>query len=292
MNNFDSHLKKCAKEDDFEVPESVIKKIEETLSSLPEKIIRPRKKSYASSIIGIAACLALVFLVVLPNCSVAYAKALENVPVLNRIIDVVTIRNYTYRDNNHELDLSVPNVEGTSPAENYINKSVDELTSILANKFEDDRKLYGDKVKSSIYSDYSVVTNNDQWFTLKIRVNEVTATNNIYFKYYHIDKISGKIVELSDLAEDNSFYSKLNAEIKRQMKAEMDADSEKIYWLDGDESGNDYIVQGENHNFYWAENGDLVIVFDKYEVSPGYMGTPEFAISKSVLGDSLSAKYR
>lgn len=292
MNNFDSHLKKCAKEDDFEVPESVSRKIEDTLSSLPEKMVKPRKKSYTASIIGMAACLALVFLVVLPNCSSAYAKALENVPVLNRIVDVVTIMNYSYRDDNHELDINVPSVEGTSTAENFINKSVDELTTILADKFEDELELYGDEVRSSIYVDYDVVTNNDNWFTLKIRVNELTATSNIYFKYYHIDKISGQIVELSDLAEDNSFYSKLNAEIKRQMEAEMAADSEKTYWLDGDESGNDYIVQGENHNFYWAKNGDMVIVFDKYEVSPGYMGTPEFAISKSILGESLSAKYR
>lgn len=292
MNNFDSHLKQCAKEDDFEVPESVSKKIEETLSSLPERIFKKSKKTYVANILGVAACLVIVFLVVLPNCSSAYAKALENVPVLNRIVDVVTIMNYSYRDNNHELDINVPNIEGTSPAENYINKSVDELTNILADKFEDDLEIYGDKVSSSIYVDYDVVTNNDKWFTLKIRVNEVTSTSNRYYKYYHIDKISGQIVDLPDLAGDTSFYSKLNAEIKRQMEAEMKADSEKSYWLDGDEAGNDYVEVGENHNFYWAESGDLVIVFDKYEVAPGYMGTPEFAISKSVLGDSLSAKYR
>lgn len=292
MKNFDSHLKKCAKEDDFEVPESVSKRIEQTLSSLPERVFKKPAKTYVSNFLSAAACLVLVFLVVLPNCSSAYAKALENVPVLNRIVDVVTIRNYSYRDDNHELDLSVPNIGGTSPAENYINKSVDELTSILVDKFEDEVELYGDKVSSSIYLDYDVVTNNDTWFTLKIRVNEVTATNNIYYKYYHIDKISGQIVELPDLAADDGFYSKLNAEIKRQMIAEMEADSNEIYWLDGNVSGNDYIEQGKNHNFYWAENGDLVIVFDKYEVTPGYMGTPEFTISKSVLGDSLSAKYR
>ena len=37
-----------------------------------------------------------------------------------------------------------------------------------------------------------------------------------------------------------------------------------------------------NQNFYFSENGNIVIVFDKYEVGPGSSGAPEFEIDKSI----------
>ena len=33
-----------------------------------------------------------------------------------------------------------------------------------------------------------------------------------------------------------------------------------------------------NH-WYYNQDGDLVITFDKYEIAPGAMGSPEFVIS-------------
>ncbi len=81
MNNFDSHLKRCAKEDDYTVPESVSKQIDDTLASLPDNS-NCRRRRVIRPFLYAAACLMLVFLVVLPNCSPAYAQALENIPVI------------------------------------------------------------------------------------------------------------------------------------------------------------------------------------------------------------------
>ena len=293
MNKFDSHLKKCAKEDDFKVPEGVSKVIDDTLSSLPDNVNRRRKKVYLKQILSAAACLPLVFFVVLPNCSTAYAQALENIPVISSIIKVVTVRNYIYSDDNHDLNISVPHIENESgDAESYINKDVDELTKILSDRFYEELDLDGDEGHSSVYVDYEVVTNTDKWFTLRLRVFEAAGSSNTYYKYYHIDKIKGCIVELSDLAVDDSFYSKLKTEVQRQMKVEMDADKDIEYWLEDDPFGTYYLEPGENSNFYWNDDGDLVIVFNKYDAAPGFMGTPEFTVKKSVLGDSLVPEYR
>ena len=35
-------------------------------------------------------------------------------------------------------------------------------------------------------------------------------------------------------------------------------------------------------NFYFSENGNIVIVFDKYEVGAGSSGAPEFEINKEI----------
>ena len=42
----------------------------------------------------------------------------------------------------------------------------------------------------------------------------------------------------------------------------------------------------------WDKDGNLVIVFDKYEVAPGGMGTPEFVIEKGSISDILKPEYR
>ena len=293
MNKFDSHLKKCAKEDDLEVPESVKKAIDDTLSSLPDNVSHWRKKVYVKHFLSAAACLLLVFLVVLPNCSPAYAQSLENIPVISSIIEVVTVRNYKYSDDNYSLDINVPHVTGQNgDAENYINKDVDEMTELISDLFYKDIELTKGKGHGTVHVDYEVVTNTDNWFTLKLLVCEAYGSGNTYYRYYHIDKIKGCIVELSDLAVDDSFYSKLKAEVERQMKVEMDADKEIKYWLEDDPFGVYYLEPGENGNFYWNDDGDLVIVFNKYDAAPGFMGTPEFTVKKSVLGDSLVPEYR
>ena len=292
MNNFDSHLKKCAKEDDYKVPESVSKAIDDTLSSLPDNT-NCRRRKIIKQVLSTAACLLLVFLVVLPNCSPAYAQALEDIPVISSIIEVVTVRNYKYSDDNHTLDINVPHVTGqNSDAESYINKDIDEMTKLLSDWFYKELEADGGKGHGSVNVDYDVVTNTDKWFTLKLRVYEAYGSGNTYYKYYHIDKTKGCIVELSDLAVDDSFYSKLKAEVQRQMKVEMSEDKDIECWLEDDPFGVFYLEPGENSNFYWNSDGDLVIVFNKYDAAPGFMGTPEFTVKKSVLGDSLVPEYR
>ena len=76
------------------------------------------------------------------------------------------------------------------------------------------------------------------------------------------------------------------------MKLQMENDSRVVYWLDDSIIGKDYVSLTENHNFYWNDNGDLVIIFDKYEVCPGAMGTPEFVIDKGVFKDILKSEYK
>lgn len=41
-------------------------------------------------------------------------------------------------------------------------------------------------------------------------------------------------------------------------------------------------ILGEVQNFYFSENGNIVIVFDKYEVGAGSSGAPEFEINKEI----------
>lgn len=293
MNDFDKYIKSMASEENTDIPDSVKNKIEETLAALPEKNIHIKKTKILPRIAATAACFIFVIFFLLPNVSVAYAETFEEIPIIGRLIKVITVRNYFYSDDYHEMDIDVPKVSGEDgDAADYINNDVNKLTDTLVKQFYKDLDSIGDSGHSSIYVDYETVTNTESWFTLKMRVHEAAGSSNTYYKYYHIDKKSGKIIKLSDLSEDEGFLETLEKEIRQQMRSQMDNDSSKIYWLDDSIIGKDYVAVTPEHNFFWNENGDLVIVFDKYEVAPGAMGTPEFTVDKALISDMLKSEYK
>lgn len=290
MNEFEEYMKASAEK--REVPNSVKDRIETALSNLPDGKLKITKITLFTKIMTAAACFVFTFLFLLPNVSPAYAQVMEDIPVISDIIEVVTIRNYFYSDENHELDISVPEIEnGQNAATDYINKSVGELTQILADRFYDDLETLGNQAHTSLYVNYDVVTNTESWFTLKITVFEAAGSSNTYYKYYHIDKLTGKIVKLGDIAADEEFYSIIENEIKRQMKVRMEENDDLIYWVEDSPFGSNIVDVGADHNFYFDGDGNVVIVFDKYEVSPGFMGTPEFTVEKELLAEHLSVEF-
>ena len=292
MNDFDKFIRNNIDEKYAEIPESVKDNIEQVLNSLPEKEHTHKKAKILPQIAAVAACFVFITLFVFPNISVAYAHSLEKVPVLGNIIKVVTIRNYFYDDGNHEMNIDVPQIEGEDINAGLINKDVDDLTNALMNQFYKDLEVAGNNGYGSIRVDYETTANTGNWFTLKLSVIETAASSNNYFVFYHIDKNQGKIIKLKDLFTTDDFSDILVTEIKRQMQEQMNADENVKYWLNDSEIGEDIIAVTPEHNFYWNNDGNLVIVFNKYEVAPGYMGTPEFVIEKSVIRHILKGEYK
>ena len=293
MNDFDKYIKSKAAQEQTEIPDSVKNRIEQTLADLPEKKPVIKQIRILPRIAAAAACFIFITLFLLPNVSVAYAQALEQIPVIGDIVQVVTIRNYFYADDKHEMGIDVPQIEGEdSEAVDYINKDVSELTTALVNQFYKDLEITGNNGYGSIHVDYEATMNTDRWFTLKLSVIETAASSNTYFEFYHIDKKQGKIVELGDLFNTDKFSDILVAEIKKQMQEQMANDENISYWINNSEIGEEFATVSADHNFYWNENGDLVIIFDEYEVGPGSMGTPEFVIDRDVIKDILKSEFK
>jgi hypothetical protein len=294
MKKFDRYIKAQLLKEETAIPESVQCKIDWALMNLPENeaVLASRKPRYVyDRIAAAAACFVFVFLLLLPNVSMVYAQALEQIPVIGKIVKVVTIRNYFYLDDKHELDISVPQIEeDENKAIDYINADAEELTEALVQRFYHDLDELGSEFHGSVYVDYEVITNTENWFTLKLRVNEAYGSGNTYYKYYNLDKVTGKIATLSDIVKDEAFYAVAENEIKEQMRQRMQQDSTVKYWIqgiNGNAPSEDFVMVTPEHNYYWDEDGNLVIPYDKYEVAPGYMGTPEFVIDYKLIQDML-----
>lgn len=292
MNPFDKMLFQMAKQEKIPVPEQTSQKIEDVLSQLPQrKVVR---FSPLRRIAAVAASLVFVFLFLLPNVSVTYAETLEQVPILGELIRVVTIRNYVYSDDYHDMSIDVPNIEDATmgSAAEEINKDVDALTQQLMDQFYADAESIGEDGHTAVYADYEIVTNTDQWFTLKLSVHLASGSGSAYFVYYNVDRSQDQIVQLGDLFTDDSYAEVLRQDILAQMKQRMEEDPSLVYWTEDSNMGQDFIDLQPEHNYYFDDAGNLVIPFDEYEVAPGYMGCPEFTIQRSVFESLLNDAYR
>ena len=282
MNHtFDAEMRKALREDPIPVPDHVHRRTEELLASLPECTAEKKLVRFPRSLqrmVSVAACFLFVMLVVLPNTSVAYARAVEDIPVIGRLVQVFTIRNYDYFDGSHELEADIPAVNDPFNREpgDLINKNVTELTDAVIADFYAEVERHGGEGFGALHITHETLCSTERWFTLRLTVNESSASSSSVIHIYHIDRISGKYVTFGDLF-DSDDREVLERMILADMRAQMAADDNVSYWSEEEEPG--FAALDAEQNFYFAENGDLVIVYDEFAVAPGYMGNPEFTIA-------------
>ncbi len=268
---------------------------------------RRRNKLYKFRVGGSAVAAAALLLVVLPNTNSKIAEAMGDIPILGGIVRVVTIDKYVFDNGNSKANVEVPQIENTdientntgntntdsNNSENNNSNAIDETnqeiidyTDLLVKQFE---KEVGDSsdMHKELDVSWEVVTDTEEWFTLRINVLEVQASGYEYSKFYHFNKQTGKIATLSDLFKADTDYVKVISEnIKEQMRAQI-KNEDKTYFIDTEDGLDNFEAIKPDQNFYFNADNELVIAFDEYEVAPGYMGAPEFIIDNSVTSSIL-----
>lgn len=271
----------------LQAPQSVKRKIVTMHPFLPNKQGASQALKICSHIAVTVVCLLCTFML---NMSPVYAQSTENTSTDKDLIRVFTARNYSYSACNHEMDMDVPNLSDPrcSEAAGQINKEVDAWTARLAEQFYSQLEADGDKGHGAVFVDYEVLMSTKNWFTLKLTVSTVTGSSNQYYKIYNINRSTGKIVTFSDLFCTSEFGRVIKQNILKQMKERTEKNSNLVYFTEPEASWEISHTQ----NFYFNENGELVIPFDKYAVAPGSMGNPEFTISKETLSCILRPEYK
>ena len=140
--------------------------------------------------------------------------------------------------------------------------------------------------------DYTVITDNDRLFSIRFDQLLVMASGVQTVKIYHIDKQTGEMINLAGLFKEGADYiTAVSENIKVQMKEQMAADEYIMYYLDSEVPEWDFQSVKEDTTFYVNENGKLTIVFDEYEVAPGYMGSVEFEIPTEAIEDLVQEGF-
>lgn len=271
-----------------------------------------KKKMIRFRIIATAA--AAVLLVILPNTGAEVAYAMGSLPVVGKLFQAVTFRDYQYESERFEANVEVPQIivedvekrgEGENEkreAENVeeenrngdvqqtveeINFDIEQVTNQLIEEFQESAELgesYG-----TLEIHHETVTDNENYFTLKLSMYRGAGSGYESYKFYTVDKRTGKQIQIGDLFQEGSNYNEiLSEDIKEQMRAQMAEDEGQVYWVDYEEVPEwNWERLKDDQNFYFDAEGNIVIVFDEYEVAPGYMGAREFTVERSVFENIL-----
>ena len=285
----DRKIKKAVKCENVKAPDNFSKIIDETLNRLEDTHREFNKKPTFRITFKFASAMIVLVLLILPNISNDISYAMQGIPVVGNIVKVITIRRYFDKEGNSELDIEIPVLENEDKTSQIVNDDVNKLTQRIIDMYNEEKDPEN---HLSVKLESEVLENSENWFTLKLALSEVRAGSNIRYKIYHVDKKKDKIMKLSDLFIDDSIKTCISDEIKRQMISRMENDENETYWVDNEIADFNFKTIEKNQEFYFSKDGNIVIVFDKYEVAPGAMGAPEFEIDKEIYKEFLKEEYK
>lgn len=285
MNKYDKYLRRNAGRERVVMPEEMSENIDDILEMLLERTTS-RKRQIFPVVSRVAAGLLIALFIIMPNINAEVAYAMSKIPVVGSFVKVITIAEYNYNDEYHSENVKIPEVEldgsGQSSLED-LNLDIKTQTDMAIELFRETCEQFPD-AHLGLYIDYETITNTENWFALKLIIASVSANNSVELKYYNIDKENGTVVSLSELfVEDFDYVTALSEELCRQMSIQNEEFGEVVYWVytyNELETVFDKIY--EEQNYYFNEAGELVIVLDKYQAAPGYIGCPEFVIPREV----------
>lgn len=290
----------------------------ETMKSAIEKAKKEQEKNNKVIVsrrwMATAAGLALA-LIILPNTSKTVAYAMSQIPVLGKLVEVVTFRDYQYEDNRNIADVDVPELvmvtqeevdttvikdvagealieeESMQQKEETLKKSMEEINAeiqVITEPFIEEFKanLEREEGYQSLGVKSEVIHTTQDYFTLKLICYTAEGSSAEWYYYYTIDLNTGERLELEDIFTEGADYvTPISENIISQMREKMAEDEMNMYWLDDEIEELNFNAIKEDQSFYLDENGNVVISFNEGDVAPMYMGVVEFTIPNEVISD-------
>ncbi len=216
-------------------------------------------------------------------------------PVPDKIITVSTFKQLTIEEETFNADIRIPLISGLENKE--LENSLNEKYLVEGTKIYEDFKEEIEEIKAQgleahlgISSGYIIKTDTEKILVIEVWVVNTAASSSTVTKFDNIDKVKEILITLPDLFKNDDYIDIISENIKEQMLEQVKEDENKHYWVEGVEES-DFFGLFEKiapeQKFYINENYKLVIVFDKYEVAPGYMGVVEFEIPTDIISDLL-----
>ncbi len=211
----------------------------------------------------------IVMLNVLPSAADAASELLS--------VNVRTIRDFDFSWGSNSINIDSPEFEGDGA--NELNSAVENYTDEAKEKF---LWYFNRRYSGYVAEDmrYTVIRDDEKYFIAQFFVTVNAGGSLDYSRWIVYDKNAGKVLSLADLFKDGSDYvGVISAEILEQMIYKNEHE-DGGFFTEGDDA---FTKISEDANFYIDSFDRLVIVFDEYEVAPGFMGSPEFFIPNRVL---------
>ena len=231
--------------------------------------------------------------VVLLNTNESFAKSMEDIPVISKIAEVFTITEYEEKNDTDLIKAKIPAIKntGNTDLENRINYEI----SSKINEVIEEAKQRAEEYKEAVLAtggtmddyipvevnvDYEITYQDDEIISFVITKSESMASAYQEQYFYNIDIENGKELNLRDVLGEN-YKDIVDKEVKKQIKEREENDENNMYFKE-DEGGFSGI-ENEYHDFYINKGRKATVVFQKYEIAPGYMGIQNFEILDEIL---------
>lgn len=250
--------------------------------SLKSRIkMRFKKKNFVlAKVCGVVATFLIVSIVGV-NVSPVFAENLSSLPGMQTVVKILTGSKYTFDKDTYHAKIDVPEITelGNSEVEESINAEIKEMAEELIENFKSDvieLQENGLGAHLSLESGYEILTDNEDVFAFDVWTVNAVGSSSTTHKFYSINKQTKSLIELSDFIKDDNVKQKVNDYIRAEISRRQDRDNGIIYFE------NDFKGIKDDQGFYINANNDLVIVFEKYSIAPGSMGSPEFVIPREI----------
>lgn len=241
---------------------------------------------------GAAAALVLVFTTAL-NTSTAFAKMAAGLPVIGAAARILTFRSYEKDEGDWKISVEIPSVEMIAKDTNGLDAALNQEIYDLCSRYADEAAERAGEYKKAfmetggteaqweahdirIRVGYEIKAQTEEYLSFAVQGTESWSAAYSETRYYNIGLKDYKMLTLEDVLGHD--YARIADEsILRQME-DMKEKNGAAFWS-GSEGGFTGIT--DKNVFYMNENGNPVIVFDKYEIAPGAYGRLEFEIDRT-----------
>lgn len=282
---------------EYEKPKMSQEQLEKLKLKMEEANMENKKGN--KKVMGKAAVAAAVVVggfTLLPNTSANIAHAMEQIPVIGQLVDVVTFRNYENETEKSYANIEVPEVElqeevadsqkqeTLEKTAEEINQEIQRITDELVSEYK--TYLENEEGYKEVVVNSEVLVTTEDYFSLKLLCYESAASGYRWNYYYTIDLETGERLQLKDIfVEDSDYITVISDDIKKQMAEQMEADENVYYWLNDEMEEMNFKSITEDTAFYVNKAGNVVIGFNEGDVAPMYMGAVEFEIMSEVVKD-------
>ena len=240
---------------------------------------------------GAAAAICLLF-TGLVNGNTAFASSVENIPVIGKFAELVNFRSYSNKTEDYAISVSIPAVIDNNGKDrgrsDVLNAEILKLCEQYASDAKERALEYREAFLETggtqeewkehnitISVDYDIKNETSDYLSFVIYGYESWLSSEAVAYYYNLDVHTMQYITLEEML-GKDYIDFVNEEIKQQIK-ERQKNGNDVFFSK-EEGGFESI--SEEENFYINRDGNVVIVFDKYAIAPGFMGNVEFEIEK------------
>ena len=274
------------------IPEELAGKVQEAIDISRKKrvkrLARSRRKRVYQWAAGIAAAFTVVTTVGL-NTNEAFAMEAQKLPVIGELARILTVRSYEKANDDLHISAKIPGVDLGGDGQQLsdeVNAQIERMTG----QYESEAVKRAEEYKEAFletggtqeeWEEHDIRI--DVWYEIKNQTEDVLSFTvkgteswtSAYAetRYYNLDLKNNEFLTLEDfLGQD--YVEKANESIRAQIDERMQ-NGETFFT--SEEGGFETIEADQS--FYVNENGNPVIVFEKYAIAPGAMGEVEFEIA-------------